>query len=192
MKEGLTAVSLRIHEGKFHQVKRMFEVLGCKVVYLKRMTMGPLVLDPSLKPGEYRALKEEELKALERKINEKERTHILDGISAVLFDLDGTLVDSMWMWEAIDVEYLGRYGLECPSDLQKAIEGMSFSETAVYFKERFNLPDSIEEIKQAWVEMSLEKYQKEVPVKPGVREFLEEISIRALKQVLLPATEGKW
>ena len=178
MKEGLTAVSLRIHEGKFHQVKRMFEVLGCKVVYLKRMTMGPLVLDPSLKPGEYRALKEEELKTLERKINEKERTHILDGISAVLFDLDGTLVDSMWMWEAIDVEYLGRYGLECPSDLQKAIEGMSFSETAVYFKERFNLPDSIEEIKQAWVEMSLEKYQKEVPVKPGVREFLEEISIR--------------
>ena len=73
----------------------------------------------------------------------------------------------MWMWEAIDVEYLGRYGLECPSDLQKAIEGMSFSETAVYFKERFNLPDSIEEIKQAWVEMSLEKYQKEVPVKRG-------------------------
>ena len=138
-------------------------------------------MDPSLKPGEYRALKEEELKALERKINEKERTHILDGISAVLFDLDGTLVDSMWMWEAIDVEYLGRYGLECPSDLQKAIEGMSFSETAVYFKERFNLPDSIEEIKQAWVEMSLEKYQKEVPVKPGVREFLEEISIRGIK-----------
>lgn len=62
MKEGLTAVSLRIHEGKFHQVKRMFEVLGCKVVYLKRVTMGPLVLDPSLKPGEYRTLREEELK----------------------------------------------------------------------------------------------------------------------------------
>ena len=155
MKEGLTAVSLRIHEGKFHQVKRMFEVLGCKVVYLKRMTMGPLVLDPSLKPGEYRALKEEELKALERKINEKERTHILDGISAVLFDLDGTLVDSMWMWEAIDVSFIGHLGK--------------------------NLPDSIEEIKQAWVEMSLEKYQKEVPVKPGVREFLEEISIRGIK-----------
>lgn len=192
MKEGLTAVSLRIHEGKFHQVKRMFEVLGCKVVYLKRMTMGPLVLDPSLKPGEYRALKEEELKALERKINEKERTHILDGISAVLFDLDGTLVDSMWMWEAIDVEYLGRYGLECPSDLQKAIEGMSFSETAVYFKERFNLPDSIEEIKQAWVEMSLEKYQKEVPVKPGVREFLEEISIRGIKAGIATSNGREW
>ena len=49
----------------------MFAVLGCKVVYLKRVTMGPLVLDPSLKPGEYWTLREEELKALERKINEK-------------------------------------------------------------------------------------------------------------------------
>ena len=68
---------------------------------------------------------------------------ILDHIKAVIFDLDGTLVDSMWMWEDIDIEYLGRYGLSCPEDLQKAIEGMSFTETAVYFKERFGLPDSI-------------------------------------------------
>ena len=81
---------------------------------------------------------------------------ILDHIKAVIFDLDGTLVDSMWMWEDIDIEYLGRYGLSCPEDLQKAIEGMSFTETAVYFKERFGLPDSIVEIKEAWIAMSLE------------------------------------
>ena len=93
---------------------------------------------------------------------------ILDYIKAVIFDLDGTLVDSMWMWEDIDIEYLGRYGLSCPEDLQKAIEGMSFTETAVYFKERFGLPDSIEEIKEAWIAMSLEKYEKEVPLKPDV------------------------
>ncbi|HBE85279.1 MAG TPA: HAD family hydrolase, partial [Lachnoclostridium sp.] len=52
------------------------------------------------------------------------------------FDLDGTLVDSMWMWKSIDIEFLGSRGLACPEDLQKEIEGMSFSETAFYFKER--------------------------------------------------------
>ena len=86
---------------------------------------------------------------------------------AVIFDLDGTLVDSMWMWKAIDIEYLGRYGYECPPFLQKEIEGMSFSETAIYFKETFRLPDTLEEIKQAWVEMSIEKYRREVPLKAG-------------------------
>ena len=55
---------LTIQEGKFHQVKRMFEALGCQVVFLKRLSMGSLKLDPELKPGEYRPLTEEELELL--------------------------------------------------------------------------------------------------------------------------------
>ena len=89
-----------------------------------------------------------------------------------VFDLDGTLVDSMWMWGAIDVEYLGRHGLEVPAGLQQAIEGMSFSETAAYFKERFSLPMTLEEIKECWSQMAMDKYRTQVPLKPGALEFL--------------------
>lgn len=54
-------IYLTICEGRFHQVKRMFEAVGCHVTYLKRISMGPLVLDESLSPGQYRALTEEEI-----------------------------------------------------------------------------------------------------------------------------------
>ncbi len=90
----------------------------------------------------------------------------------VIFDLDGTLVDSMWMWRAIDIEYLGRFGIPLPEDLQSKIEGMSFSETAVYFKEFFHIPDSLEKIKDDWNRMAWDKYANEVPLKPGIPEFL--------------------
>ena len=54
-------IRLTIHEGKFHQVKRMFLAVGKEVTYLKRERMGPLCLDENLKPGEYRLLTEEEI-----------------------------------------------------------------------------------------------------------------------------------
>lgn len=57
-------VELTITEGKFHQVKRMFQAVGKEVVYLKRLSMGSLVLPSDLKPGEYRKLTEEELSEL--------------------------------------------------------------------------------------------------------------------------------
>lgn len=60
----LSAVVVTIQEGKFHQVKRMFEAVGKRVIHLKRIAMGPLRLDPALKPGAYRELTEEETRAL--------------------------------------------------------------------------------------------------------------------------------
>lgn len=62
--EQMEEVLLTIREGKFHQVKRMMEAVGCPVLYLKRLSMGTLRLDASLKPGEYRPLDTEELELL--------------------------------------------------------------------------------------------------------------------------------
>lgn len=58
-------VEITIYEGKFHQIKRMFEAVDKKVLTLKRLTMGPLQLDMALAPGAYRTLTEEEIKALQ-------------------------------------------------------------------------------------------------------------------------------
>ncbi|MDD5900478.1 MAG: HAD family phosphatase [Lachnospiraceae bacterium] len=106
---------------------------------------------------------------------------MLEGIRAVIFDLDGTVVDSMWMWEAIDIEYLGRFGIALPPDLQKTISGMSFSETAVYFKETFGIPDSLEKIKADWNEMAMDKYCHEVSLKPGVFSFVRKLKEQGIK-----------
>lgn len=58
-------INITITEGKFHQVKRMFEAVGKKVTYLKRISMGPLLLDENLALGEYRELTDEEVEALQ-------------------------------------------------------------------------------------------------------------------------------
>lgn len=105
----------------------------------------------------------------------------IDDFEAVIFDLDGSLVDSMWMWKAIDIEYLDSFGIKAPVTLQKDIGGRSFVETAIYFKERFNLPDSIEEIGNAWNEMAMDKYTHEVPLKDGVPEFLDLCSQKGIR-----------
>ncbi len=65
LKSGVESeIELTIQEGRFHQVKRMFQAVGKEVVYLKRLSMGGLSLDPSLKPGEYRKLTKEEMEQL--------------------------------------------------------------------------------------------------------------------------------
>ena len=63
----VSEVLITLREGKYHQVKRMMESAGCPVLYLKRLSMGPIRLDPALKPGEYRPLTEEEVELLKKR-----------------------------------------------------------------------------------------------------------------------------
>ncbi|MEA2095345.1 MAG: HAD family phosphatase [Candidatus Cloacimonadota bacterium] len=93
---------------------------------------------------------------------------------AVIFDLDGTLIDSMGIWIQIDKEYLEIRNIPVPDDLFKDVKtGNSFKEICQYFKDKFDLPDSIEEIGAEWTGMVEEHYKTDVKLKPGAHELLQ-------------------
>lgn len=104
----------------------------------------------------------------------------LNDYKAFVFDFDGTLVDSLGLWHDIDIAYLSRFNLEVPEDLGDAINGMSFTETAQYFKDRFKLPISVEHIKQDWIDMSHDYYMNSIEFKPGAQEILEYLDDRPI------------
>lgn len=94
-------------------------------------------------------------------------------IKAVIFDLDGTLIDSMGIWAEVDIDFLKKRNLEVPLDLFADMpEGNSFNDMAEYFKNKFNLMDDIEMIKAEWHEMVDEHYSKRIKLKEGALQVL--------------------
>ena len=94
---------------------------------------------------------------------------------AALFDLDGTLLDSAYVWSRVDEIFFERRSMSVPDDYAKAISGMGYAATAVYTKERFALPESPDEIANEWTAIAMEEYALHVPLKPGSRDVLEKL-----------------
>lgn len=105
----------------------------------------------------------------------------MNNIKAAIFDLDGTLVDSMWVWEQIDIDFLKSKGYTPPKDLKDDITHLTFNQTAEYFKNRFNLSDSIDEITDTWHNMAYSFYSSKVKLKPGVISFLNKLKSLDIK-----------
>lgn len=97
---------------------------------------------------------------------------MLENKTAVIFDLDGTMADSMTVWTEIDRIFFEERKIAVPDTLQKDIEGMSFTETAQYFVDTFSLPETVDELKVIWNQQAMEQYRSQVNVKPGIPEFL--------------------
>ena len=100
---------------------------------------------------------------------------------AAIFDLDGTLLDSMWVWHAVDREFFHARGLAVPEDYAENIQSLTFRETAAYTVERYGLPESPEDLMALWNEMSFRQYRDHVRLKPGAREYLETLRTRGVK-----------
>ncbi len=105
----------------------------------------------------------------------------LNSIKAAIFDLDGTLVDSMWVWQQIDIDYLSEKGHTVPDSLNDEITHLSFSQTAEYFKNRFSIEDSVEEIMNTWNTMAYNHYKNNVKLKPGALNYLKKLKNSGIK-----------
>ena len=92
-----------------------------------------------------------------------------------LFDLDGPLLDSMGVWEQIDVDFLTRRNIPVPEDYAQAIAPMGFRRAAEYTIARFGFSQSPEEIMEEWHQMAVEQYAHHLSLKPGAKEYLEEL-----------------
>lgn len=106
---------------------------------------------------------------------------MLNSIKAAIFDMDGTIVDSMWVWDEIDKKYLSQHGYEIPPTLKDDISHLNFHDVAKYFKNTFNLPYESSEIEQHWMDMALDIYKTEVKNKLGIEEFLNVLKENNIK-----------
>ena len=92
---------------------------------------------------------------------------------SMIFDMDGTLLDSMGMWQALDRRFLRENGIEPPPDISDIVKKMTVDTSSAYFVERFRLPMSPQQVKARVEQLAAEAYQETLPLKAGAKEFLE-------------------
>ena len=96
------------------------------------------------------------------------------GVKLLIFDLDGTLLDSMNVWNKVDIDFLGRYGYEVTPEYTDIVKRVSVDEAALYTQQRYKIPLSPKQIMAEWDRMVCGFYKNEVCLKPGVRAYLDE------------------
>ena len=96
----------------------------------------------------------------------------MNGMKGLIFDYDGTLADSMHLWDAVDREYVQVHQIKTDLDIGHAVRNFSFRECADFFIREFHLSDPPEVIMAEWNEMARAAYAAEIPLKDGVKEFL--------------------
>lgn len=100
---------------------------------------------------------------------------------AALFDLDGTLLDSLGVWRAVDARFFAERGIDDYSGFGDAVQGLSFTESARYAVERFHLSETAEEVRDIWLAMGADAYAHDVRMLPGALSYLRMLKRAGVK-----------
>lgn len=110
-----------------------------------------------------------------------------DNFRGAIFDLDGTLLDSMHVWKDIDIEFLGKRGYGVPPGYSESLAGLSFLETAEKVIATFDLKETPQDIMQEWNKMAVEAYRNRVKLKPYAKEYLEHLKQKGTRLAVCTA-----
>lgn len=96
----------------------------------------------------------------------------IKNFKCAIFDLDGTLFDSVGIWKDVDKAFFDSRSIEMPDDYQECIKDMHFKTMAIYTKQRFNLPDDINDIMDEWCDLCYDEYENKIGLKDGAYDYL--------------------
>ena len=110
-------------------------------------------------------------------------------IKGAIFDLDGTLLDSMFIWDTIGEEYLRSLGKEPHEDLKETFMTLTLEEAAVYYREHYGVPLSVKEIVDGVNAMVEQTYRTKVTLKPGISEYLAWLKGNGVRMCVATVTD---
>jgi len=113
-------------------------------------------------------------------------------MKSIIFDLDGTLIDSMPVWKNTGRNFLINNGFAVPENLHSVVKTQTIGQTAEYFRTDLGVTHSVEEIIKEVVTFVEEAYRNTIPLKPFVREFLDKELEKGTKMCILTASESSY
>ncbi len=117
-------------------------------------------------------------------LHERGITTMLEKFKGAIFDMDGTLTDSMYIWDAAGETYLRNQGKEPEPNLRETLRPLSLVQAAKLFQEQYGIPHSTDEILKGFDAVVENEYRHHVTLKPGAMELLEHLKKQGLKMTI--------
>lgn len=112
--------------------------------------------------------------------------------TTIIFDADGVLLDSLWVWEKLTREYLKSHGATPPDDIHQTLTLLSYEEGCHYLIEHFHLSDDVEQMQQWYNKTLLHWYQTKVQAMDGTEEVLKHLKAKGIRMYVASASDALW